>query len=152
MSKRIIYSQPDGTVAIVIPSPQYIQELMEAGNTNIVTYEQAVEFIAKKDAPAGYEIVDISDIPSDCTFRNAWEKVGRGVVHNINKCKELTHEKRRNKRSEEFAPLDVEATIPSKAPQAEVKREAIRQKYATIQTNIDNANTVEELHSIFHSM
>jgi hypothetical protein len=34
----------------------------------------SIEDIAKKDVPTGlkYKIVDISDIPSDRTFRNAW--------------------------------------------------------------------------------
>ena len=35
----------------------------------------SIEEIAAKDVPAGkpYKIVDVSDIPSDRTFRNAWE-------------------------------------------------------------------------------
>jgi hypothetical protein len=34
-----------------------------------------IEEIAAKDVPAGkpYKIVDASDIPTDRTFRNAWE-------------------------------------------------------------------------------
>ena len=34
-----------------------------------------IEEIAAKDVPAGkpYQIVDVADIPSDRTFRNAWE-------------------------------------------------------------------------------
>jgi uncharacterized protein (DUF4213/DUF364 family) len=34
-----------------------------------------IEEIAAKDVPAGkpYKIVDVADIPSDRTFRNAWE-------------------------------------------------------------------------------
>jgi hypothetical protein len=34
-----------------------------------------IEEIAAKDVPAGkpFKIVDVSDIPSDRTFRNAWE-------------------------------------------------------------------------------
>jgi hypothetical protein len=57
---RIIYQLPDNGVAIIIPAP-------DCG----LTPEQ----IAAKDVPAGvpYSIVDASDIPSDRTFRNAWE-------------------------------------------------------------------------------
>ena len=35
----------------------------------------SIEQIADKDVPAGapYKIIDASDIPTDCTFRNAWE-------------------------------------------------------------------------------
>ena len=34
-----------------------------------------IEWIAVKDVPAGkpYQIVDVADIPSDRTFRDAWE-------------------------------------------------------------------------------
>lgn len=48
----------DGTLNIVIPSG-----------------EIEVEQVALKDVPAGvaYKIVDVSVIPSDRTYRNAWE-------------------------------------------------------------------------------
>ena len=57
---RIIHPTPEGGVAIIIPAP-------DCGLT--------IEQIAAKDVPAGfpYSIVDASDIPSDRTFRNAWE-------------------------------------------------------------------------------
>ena len=39
------------------------------------TGELSIEEVASKDVPAGkpYKIVDASEIPSDRTFRNAWE-------------------------------------------------------------------------------
>jgi len=57
---RIIYKQTNGTIAIITPSP---------------TCGRSVEEIAKKDVPSGmpYKIVNLSDLPSDRTFRNAWE-------------------------------------------------------------------------------
>ena len=60
MDKRIVYITDEGKVAIVVPSDN-------CGLT--------VEEIAAKDVPAGktYHIVDVSEIPSDRTFRNAWE-------------------------------------------------------------------------------
>ena len=59
MTKRIIYPTDDG-VAIIIPT-------VECGFT--------IEEIAAKDVPEGkpFKIVDVADIPSDRTFRNAWE-------------------------------------------------------------------------------
>ena len=58
MGKRIIYKNTDGTIGIIIPA--------DCGLT--------VEQIAQKDVPTGlnYKIVDVSDISSDRTFRNAW--------------------------------------------------------------------------------
>lgn len=39
------------------------------------TDEEFADWVAAKDVPAGkpFQIVDVSDIPSDRTFRNAWE-------------------------------------------------------------------------------
>jgi len=71
---------------------------------------------------------------------------------NVPKAKEIVHEKRRVKRLEEFAPLDVEATIPAKAAQAEVAREAIRQKYEKIQNDIDAAANEAELKQIMEQL
>lgn len=58
MDKRIIYKNTDGSIGIIIPA--------NCGLT--------VEQIAQKDVPKGlsYKIVNVSDISSDRTFRNAW--------------------------------------------------------------------------------
>ena len=60
MNQRIIYPTDEGGVAIIIPAH-------ECGLT--------IEEIAAKDVPAGkpYKIVDVSEIPEDRTFRDAWE-------------------------------------------------------------------------------
>ena len=60
MDKRIIYPTDDGGVAVIVPAPN-------CGLT--------IEQIAEKDVPAGkeYQIVDVADVPSDRTFRDAWE-------------------------------------------------------------------------------
>jgi hypothetical protein len=62
MNQRIIYPTDDGGVAVIIPAPEYLQT-------------HTIEELAAKDVPAGkpYQIVDVSDIPSDRTFRDAWE-------------------------------------------------------------------------------
>ena len=60
MNKRIIYLTDNGDVAVIIPSE-------ECGLT--------IEEIALKDVPFNkpFKIVDVNDIPSDRTFRSAWE-------------------------------------------------------------------------------
>ena len=58
------------------------------------------------------------------------------ITINIDKAKTIAHDKRREARSAEFAPLDIKATIPSEATAAETARVAIRAKYATMQTAI----------------
>ena len=58
-TKRIIYPNDEGGVSIVCPSPN-----------SSLTMEQLVS----RTVPAGksHQIVNVSDIPSDRTYRNAW--------------------------------------------------------------------------------
>lgn len=70
------------------------------------------------------------------------------ITIDINKAKEISHSKRREARAAEFAPLDIQATIPTLAEQAEAKRQVIRDKYAAMQTAIDAATTAKELKEI----
>ena len=57
MNKRIIFPEETG-IAVVVPSG-----------------ELSIEETALKDVPTGvkYKIIDVSDLPSDRDFRNAWE-------------------------------------------------------------------------------
>lgn len=74
------------------------------------------------------------------------------ITINIDKAKAIVHDKRRAVRAAEFAPLDVKATIPSEAAAAEAARQAIRDKYAAIQSDIDAAPGVPELKLIVDSL
>lgn len=74
------------------------------------------------------------------------------ITINVDKAKTIVHDKRRAARSAEFAPLDIKATIPSEAVAAEAARQAVRDKYATIQANIDAAAGVTELKTIVDSL
>ena len=67
------------------------------------------------------------------------------ITINIDKAKAIAHDKRREARSAEFAPLDIKATIPSEATAAESARQVVRNKYATMQTAIDEASTVDQI-------
>ena len=69
------------------------------------------------------------------------------IIININKAKTIAHDKRREARAEEFAPLDIKATIPSEAVAAEAARALIRTKYAAMQIAIDSATTVDTIKS-----
>jgi hypothetical protein len=64
----------------------------------------------------------------------------------LKKVKEIAHVKRRAMREEEFAPHDaiIMKQIPgADAAAAEEARLAIRTKYETMQTSINNAKTVD---------
>ena len=74
------------------------------------------------------------------------------ITVNVDKAKGIAHEVRRAKRAEEFAPLDVKATIPSEAVAAEAARAAIRATYAGVQTSIDAAADVDALKAIVEGL
>ena len=59
--KRIIYPTPDGGVAVLVPSAEYLQD-------------HTMEELAAKDVPANtpFEIVDTVDVPTDRSWRAAW--------------------------------------------------------------------------------
>lgn len=67
------------------------------------------------------------------------------ITVNIGKAKTIAHDARRAARTEEFKPLDVKATIPSEAEQAELQRQLVREKYAEMQAQIDLAQTVDQI-------
>jgi len=58
MSKRIIYKDNEGNLAVIIPID------------NNLTIEQ----IARKDVPTGkpYKIIEQTDLPNSREYRNAW--------------------------------------------------------------------------------
>jgi hypothetical protein len=62
MNQVIIYIQDNGTVAITRPTEEALATM-------------TIDEIAAKDVPFGkpFKIVDVADIPTDRTFRNAWE-------------------------------------------------------------------------------
>ena len=134
--QRIVFKNIDSTIGIIIPAPEW---------------QGTIEELAQKDVPEGleYKIVETSDIPTDRLFRDAWESddtdASSQIAINMGKAKDICHEKRRAKRSELFAPLDIKVTIPSEAVQAEAERQIIRDNDAEVQINIDNASTPDEL-------
>lgn len=67
------------------------------------------------------------------------------ITINIDKAKQIAHAARRAARSEEFAPLDIKATIPSQSAQAEAERQVVRDKYAAMQIAIDSAVNLEQI-------
>lgn len=70
------------------------------------------------------------------------------ITVNIDKAKAIAHDVRRAARAEEFKPLDevIAKQIPgTDAAAVEAERQAIRQKYAAMQADIDAAASVEQI-------
>tara|TARA_R100001244_G_scaffold12078_2_gene14150 strand:- start:2639 stop:3058 length:420 start_codon:yes stop_codon:yes gene_type:complete len=131
---KIIYTNSEGNLCVVHPAKG-----------------KDINAIFAKVIPEGVtdaKIVESSAIPTDKTFRNAWVKSNQAIETDFPKAKEIAHDCRRCKRSELFAPLDIEVSIPSKATAAESARQAIRETYDDIQEDIDAATTESGLKSV----
>jgi hypothetical protein len=77
------------------------------------------------------------------------------IIIDIDKAKDIAHEKRRVARAEEFKPHDevIMKQIPGNdMAEAETARQAIRVKYETIQADIESAEDVVELKQILDTM
>ncbi len=87
---RIIYTNSDGTVSIIIPT----------GNVND----------SIKDVPDGlsYEIVEDSAIPTDRSFRNAWKQNSKTIEIDMTKAKEIHKTNIRLARKDKLTELDIE--------------------------------------------
>ena len=129
--KRVAYTHTDGTCRIISPP------------LNTILTVEEIMAVDVPDPVGGYDpepvIIDAADLPQDQTFFNAWRISGAAVATDIPAAKLLAHDMRRRARDLEMKPLDIQATIPSQATAAEAARQVIRDKYATVQTDIDAA-------------
>lgn len=129
--KRVIWTNPDGSMSVLIPAPG-------------VSMERVMQDVPQN--ALSVEVVDVNVLPKDRFFRKAWKQAGKSCVEDLEKSREVAHEFRRALREEEFEPHDkiVMLQLPG-AEEAEAARETIRQKYAVLQTKLDGASSVEEL-------
>lgn len=130
-NKLIIYTNSSGGVAVGMPTDKV----------------SITEFAAQLEL-TDYEIIEREALPEDRLFRDAWVKTGATVVEDLAKSKVIAHEMRRAKRSEEFSPYDdlISKQIPgSDTDAAEASRAAIRTKYETLQTAINNCTDIADL-------
>jgi hypothetical protein len=61
MNQRIVYMQDNGVAAVIIPTPEALEQY-------------GIQAIAIKDVPTGkpFKILDAADIPSDRIARDSW--------------------------------------------------------------------------------
>lgn len=129
MDNVIVWSSNTGAVAVCYP-----------------TGELPIDGVLKKDCPAEAIVISASNLPQNqSVFFEAWELNNGSVTVNLSKAKEIGHTIRRAERAKEFAPWDIKATIPSEAAAAEAARQVIRDKYAAIQSQIDAAQSPDEI-------
>lgn len=83
----------------------------------------------------------------DNTFKEAFtdELEGDQVKIDLTRAKVVAHRRRRSKRSEEFQEIDSDNMNMLVTPEAEARRLEVRNRYAGIQEELDQAVSPEEL-------
>ena len=131
MNSRIIYTTDEGTVAILIPTD-------ECG--------LSIEEIAAKDVPEGkeYKIVDVSELSSDRTFRNAWV-LDNEITVDIPKAKVITKNKLREQRKPLLEAQDILFMQAQESGTDTSRIVTEKQRLRDITKQVDNMTTVDEL-------
>ena len=152
------------TTASRCPLPKYIVPCMDYLEQSGIT----TLGIASAYVPAGYkfELIDYDKfeeftqvgIGSTANYFTdaitAYDFDTKQSTYDLDFAKKMAHRSRKNRRYCEFAPHDdiIAKAIPgSDADAAEASRAAIRTKYATFQTEIDNASTIDDLYDIMNN-
>jgi hypothetical protein len=131
---RIVYLNDKGGISVVIPSPRW---------------SGTMEELADKDVPDGkpYKIVEDSVIPSDRTFRDAWENYEEINV-NFSKAQTLTKQRLREERKPLLEEQDV-AFIRAQESGADTSGiVAEKQRLRDITNLADDATTLDELKAL----
>lgn len=132
-TKRILYSNPDGTLAIVVPAPGAEME----------------EVLRAVPASAEWREVHMDDLPEDRTFRGAWKT---DLTVCMEAARGIHRDRLRAERAPELAALDVayvralEGGKQSEVDAVVDRKRALRD--APANPAIDAAETPEELAAI----
>ena len=110
MEKRIIYTNDEGGISIIVPAG-------EIGD-------------CIKDVPSGkaYEIVDASRVPSDRSFRNAWKHQDGAISVDMPKAVEIQKERLRAERAPLLAALYVEMIKSLETGDSQKQEDVIAEK------------------------
>ena len=75
MTKRIIYPTDDGGVAIIAPSSEALETMTieEIAAKDVPPVVVMHDGVVVSSTPRPFKIIDTADVPSDRTFRDAWE-------------------------------------------------------------------------------
>jgi hypothetical protein len=132
--KRILFTDSEGGVSIIIPSG-------------------SVE-VAMKDIPEGvaYEVVDVADIPSDRSFRDAWEHdtttAPQKILTSINKAKEITKDRLRIERKPLLETQDILFMKAQEAGTSTTDIVTEKNRLRDVTKLADSATTTDELKAL----
>ena len=73
MNQRIIYPTDEGGVAVIVSAPECGLTIEEIAAKDVPPIVVMQDGVVVSSTPRSFKIVDVSEIPSDRTFRGAWE-------------------------------------------------------------------------------
>ena len=73
MNSRIIFPNDEGGVSVIVPAPECGLTIEEIAAKDVPPVVVMQDGVVVSSTPRPFKIVDVADIPSDRTFRNAWE-------------------------------------------------------------------------------
>lgn len=148
--KKIVYTRPDGGLSIVTPiiNTHPVPEDITESQAILRAWDKL-----PKDA-INPRFVDESEIPTDRTFRNAWEDNG-AVSVNMPKAREIHRQIMRYKRAPMLSALDIDYQRADERGDSALKAEIAVRKQAlrdvTADPAIESATTPEELKAVIPS-
>jgi hypothetical protein len=119
-------------------------------STCIPTGEISIEAVLEKDVPKGRgaRIVNISDLPRDNDFYDAWEMTATEVTVNLDKAKSITKDRLRAERTPLLQAQDVAFQRAQEEGADTSAIVAEKQRLRDVTTLADSATTLEELRSL----
>ncbi len=132
MDKRIIFDN-NGTLTVLIPSDNYRKRCNDLNDSEFCQH------LIKKDIPATMRasaaVVDISAIPNDRTFRDAWKKNGSKIRIDLPEAR-LIHQDKIDRIKDREMKRIAENIVIQQALGNDIT--ALQDKIQDIQTAIDN--------------
>lgn len=140
--RKVIYSSPDGGLCVVHPVRNTIGETIM---TDADIEQRAWDRLP--DDAINPQFVEADTVPTDRTFRNAWENNG-GIKVNMTKAKDITKDRLRAERKPLLEAQDVlfQRALETGASTAEIVKE--KQRLRDITEQVDALTSLDELKAL----
>jgi|TARA_R100001530_G_scaffold135453_1_gene112689 hypothetical protein len=128
---RILYTNDEGGVSVVVPAPSWTG-----------TMEELAAKVVPENEP--YKIVEDSVVPTDRTFRGAWENY-EAINVNFSKAQTITKERLRGERKPLLEEQDILFMRAVETSQDKSDIVAEKQRLRDITLSVDTAVDLDEL-------
>lgn len=132
MDKIVIFTRPSGSMSTISPAPEYRVKKKDLDD------DEFMQHIIDIDLPAGvtdFAVVDLSELPTDRAFRNAWRKNGVNIRVDLPEARTIHQAKIDRIKNREMKPL-VDDIVIQQALGNDVT--ALQAQIQGIQTAVDN--------------